>query len=79
MTQKERILKMLRQGPCHSRDFLREYMPRFPDVIMRLKADGHHITGVMEGNGKRYTLHEKPQGELFGGGQVMASQSKRKP
>ena len=55
-SQRERVLEMLRAGSCHSNDFLRVNIPRFSPRLFELKALGHNITDVREGQPFTETL-----------------------
>lgn len=64
LTQRDRILFELGNAGergVHSEVFYRLRMPRFPARILELKAAGHNITSVPEGNGARYVLHPSPR------------------
>ena len=74
------VLEMLRRGPCTTSQFLEAYIPRFADCIFRLRQQGHNIKTDYQRRGSYlYTLNEKPQGELFGGGDIRRSMSEVKP
>ena len=65
MTQKERVLAMLRKGPCTFEDFLQAYVSEYKARIYELKKLDYNITDKRYKQGKVWTLHEKAQRELF--------------
>lgn len=66
MSQKETVLRMLKEGPKTTADFLQAYIPRFSARILDLKKDGIEIESrrVREGS-YQYQLKKSFDGGLF--------------
>lgn len=57
MTQQQRVLAMLRRGPCTTRDFLQAGIPRYSARIRELRERGHPITTErLSASSYRFTL-----------------------
>lgn len=69
MSQKEKVLEMLLQGPKTTADFLQAYIPRFSARIQDLRDEGIAVeTELVRRGSYRYFLKGYQQKKQFEGG-----------
>ena len=64
-TQEEKALQMLRFGPVTYTEFKVAFIFEYRSIINKLRKKDHQITDERWDGGKRWTLHEGGQRELF--------------